>query len=133
MCRTNGTLAYVGRPAILEKDYPDLIFPDKLMRIRCKSNILPEYLEYILSSSIARPQIEANARTAVGNHAIGNEDVFNVELPLPPITEQERLVKIIQTTKSKIGHATEDAMSLKRNTDKEIEEMILGIRLVESS
>jgi type I restriction enzyme, S subunit len=96
LCRTNGTLAYVGRPAILEKDYPELIFPDKLMRVRCKANVLPEYLEYILSTSIARPQLEANARTAVGNHAIGNEDVFNVELPIPPISEQEKVVKQVK-------------------------------------
>lgn len=36
ICRTNGTLAYVGRPALIQKDYKDIIFPDKLMRIRCK-------------------------------------------------------------------------------------------------
>lgn len=131
MCRTNGTLAYVGRPAILDKDYPELIFPDKLMRVRCKANVLPEYLEYILSSSIARPQLEANARTAVGNHAIGNEDVFNVQLPLPPISEQEKLIKIIQEARSKSGRAMEQAMSLKRIAEKEIEKMILGTRPVE--
>lgn len=132
MCRTNGTLAYVGRPAILEKDYPELIFPDKLMRVRCKANVLPEYLEYILSSSIARPQLEANARTAVGNHAIGNEDVFNVELPLPPISEQKKLIKIVQEARSGSGHAREEAMSLKRKAEKEIEKMILGTRPVEA-
>lgn len=131
MCRTNGTLAYVGRPAILDKDYPDLIFPDKLMRVRCKANVLPEYLEYILSSSIARPQLEANARTAVGNHAIGNEDVFNVELPLPPISEQEKLVKIVQEARCDIRRAKGEAMSLKKDAEKEIEKMILGTRLVE--
>ncbi len=131
MCRTNGTLAYVGRPAILEEDYPELIFPDKLMRVRCKANVLPEYLEYILSSSIARPQLEANARTAVGNHAIGNEDVFNVELPLPPISDQEKLVKIVQEARRESGRAREEAMGLKRNAEKEIEKMILGTRPVE--
>lgn len=132
MCRTNGTLAYVGRPAILEKDYPELIFPDKLMRVRCKANVLPEYLEYILSSSIARPQLEANARTAVGNHAIGNEDVFNVELPLPPISEQKQLIKIVQEARSGSRHFREEAMSLKRKAEKEIEKMILGTRPVEA-
>ena len=131
MCRTNGTLAYVGRPAILEKDYPDLIFPDKLMRVRCKANVLPEYLEYILSSSIARPQLEANARTAVGNHAIGNDDVFNVELPLPPIFEQKRLIKIVQEARNEIGRSKDEALNLKRHAEKEIEKMILGTLSVE--
>lgn len=132
MCRTNGTLAYVGRPSILDKDYPALIFPDKLMRVRCKDNVLSGYLEYILSSSIARPQLEANARTAVGNHAIGNEDVFNVELPLPPIAEQEKIIRMVQESRKKIGRAKEQAMSLKKNAEKEIEKMILGTLPVET-
>lgn len=131
MCRTNGTLAYVGRPAILDRDYPDLIFPDKLMRVRCKENVLPEYLEYILSSSIARPQFEANARTAVGNHAIGNEDVLNIALPLPPISEQEKLIKLIQEAKTESERARKEAMSLKRKAESEVEKMILGTRPVE--
>lgn len=131
MCRTNGTLAYVGRPAILEKDCPGLIFPDKLMRVRCKANVLPEYLEYVLSSSIARPQLEANARTAVGNYAIGNDDVFNVELPLPPISVQEKIIKVVQEARSESGRAKNEAMRLKGNAEKEIEEMILGARPVE--
>lgn len=132
MCRTNGTLAYVGCTVILEKDFPGLIFPDKLMRIRCKDNVLPKYLEYILSSGIARPQIEANARTSVGNYAIGNEDVFNVELPLPPVSEQKKLIKIVQKARDESGRAKEEAMILKMEVEKEIEEMILGVRSVDA-
>lgn len=131
MCRTNGTLAYVGRPAILAEDYPNLIFPDKLMRVRCKTNVLPDYLEYILSSSIARPQLEANARTAVGNHAIGNEDVFNIELPLPPIVEQKRLINIVHEARNEIGRAKDEAVNLRRHSEKEIEKLILGTLSVE--
>jgi len=69
MCRTNGTVAYVGRAAVIDLDYLDLIFPDKLMPVRCKENIEPEYLAYVFSTSIACPQIEANDRTAVGKAA----------------------------------------------------------------
>jgi type I restriction enzyme S subunit len=131
MCRTNGTLAYVGRPVILSEDYSNLIFPDKLMRVRCKANVLPEYLEYILSSSIARPQLEANARTAVGNHAIGNEDVFNVGLPLPPIVEQKRFIDIVHKARNEIGRAKDEAVNLRRHAEKEIEKLILGTLSVE--
>ena len=126
MCRTNGTLAYVGRPALISKDYPAMIFPDKLMRVRCKDNILPEYLEYILSSSIARPQLEANTRTAVGNHAIGNEDVFNVELPLPPLDVQEALGGAIQKSRNEIATITKEAAELRKQVENKVEKLILG-------
>lgn len=131
MCRTNGTLAYVGIPALIERGYPDLIFPDKLMRVRCKSNIIPEFLEYILGSSIARPQIEANARTAVGNHAIGNEDVFSVKLPLPSIAEQQKIVEMIGEARREILRIKTEAFTLKKKAEKEIEQMILGTQSVE--
>jgi type I restriction enzyme S subunit len=126
MCRTNGTLAYVGRPVLVEQDYQDLIFPDKLMRIRCKENIRPEYLEYILSTSVARPQIEANARTAVGNHAIGNEDVFNLEFPLPPTPVQLMLIEKIKEVKNEIAKLKSEAITEIRNAERVIEQMILG-------
>lgn len=131
MCRTNGTLAYVGRLAILNDDYPGHIFPDKLMRIRCKDNILPEYLEFILSSSIARPQIEANSRTAVGNHAIGSKDVFSVKIPMPPTIEQKKIVNIVQEVRGKIGIYKDAATNIKMSTEIEIEKMIVGVRPVE--
>src|SRR5262249_31358783 len=34
MCRTNGTLAYVGMSALVREDQHDLIFPDKIIRVR---------------------------------------------------------------------------------------------------
>ncbi len=131
MCRTNGTLSYVGRPALIDEDYPDLIFPDKLMRVRCQENIEPEYLLYVLSTSIAHPQLEANARTAVGNYAIGNEDVFNVELPLPPISDQLSLIFIITKTKIEIAELRDEIHKTIRSAEETVEQMILGIRPVE--
>jgi type I restriction enzyme S subunit len=74
MCRTNGTLGYVGMSAYVERDMEDLIFPDKVIRVRTLANILPEYLCQILQLPQLRIQIEAAARTAVGNYAIGSDD-----------------------------------------------------------
>ncbi|WP_366923144.1 restriction endonuclease subunit S [Metallumcola ferriviriculae] len=126
MCRTNGTLDYVGRVAIINQDYLDVIFPDKLMRIRCKDNIKPEYLEYILSTSMVRPQIEAGVRTAVGNYAIGNEDVFNIKFPLPPICEQVILIRKIIEVKAEIARLKNQAFTIMQNAVKTVEQMILS-------
>ena len=74
VCRTNGTLSLVGMSALVEHDMPDLIFPDKVIRVRCKSNIFPAYLWKVLQMPFVRSQIEAAARTAVGNYAIGSKE-----------------------------------------------------------
>jgi type I restriction enzyme S subunit len=126
ICRTNGTLAYVGKPILIDQDYPDIIFPDKLMRLRCKNNILPEYLEYILNTTIARPQIEAMARTAVGNFAIGNDDIFNLKLPLPTIFEQKILVKKIREIRLEISKLKKEAINTISKAEIIMEKLILG-------
>ena len=81
--------------ALVEHDMPDLIFPDKVIRVRCKPDILPAYLWKALQIPFTRSQIEAAARTAVGNNAIGTEDLWNLDLPLPPLDVQQRLVEKI--------------------------------------
>ncbi len=43
MCRTNGTLAYVGMSALVREDMANLVFPDKVIRVRAKENITPEF------------------------------------------------------------------------------------------
>jgi type I restriction enzyme S subunit len=93
MCRTNGTLAYVGMSALVDADVPDTIFPDKVIRVRPDTSILdPTYLWRLLQTFGVRTQIEARARTAVGNYAIGGRDIRCLQVPIPPITEQRRLV-----------------------------------------
>lgn len=92
MCRTNGTLAYVGMSALVKTDIEGTIFPDKVIRVRPDENkINSEYLWLLLQLPPMRKQIEGAARTAVGNYAIGSKDIKALKIPLPPITEQQKL------------------------------------------
>jgi type I restriction enzyme, S subunit len=90
MCRTNGTLAYVGMSALVEEDVNDMIFPDKVIRVRPqRASIDPTFLWLLLQLPALRTQIENAARTAVGNYAIGGKDIKALRVPLPPIAEQQ--------------------------------------------
>jgi type I restriction enzyme S subunit len=128
LCRTNGTLGLVGMSALVERDMPNLIFPDKVIRVRCKLNIVPAYLWKALQMPFARSQIEAAARTAVGNYAIGTEDLWNLDLPLPPLNVQQRLVVQIINRQAEIAKERDRICHLVAAIEREIEEMILGTR-----
>ena len=80
MCRTNGTLGYVGMSAYVEEDMENLIFPDKVIRVR---EDITAYLWRILQLPHLRIQIEAAARTAVGNYAIGSDDIWSLHTSRP--------------------------------------------------
>jgi type I restriction enzyme S subunit len=93
MCRTNGTIAYVGMSALVETNLPDLIYPDKVIRVRVEeSKLLPQFFWRVAQSSFVRRQIEQAARTTAGNFAIGGKDIWNFKFPLPPLPEQARIV-----------------------------------------
>ena len=99
MCRTNGTLAYVGMSAVVDCDVEDTIFPDKVIRVRPDSRrINPHFLWRLLQLTAIRRQLEAAARTAVGNFAIGGKDIKALKVPLPSVEEQANLVKQLNSS-----------------------------------
>jgi type I restriction enzyme S subunit len=96
MCRTNGTLAYVGMSALVEADIDCMIFPDKVIRVRTDlGKIRPEFLWRLLQVPAVRSQIETAARTAVGNFAIGGKDIKALNVPIPKLDEQETLIQAL--------------------------------------
>lgn len=57
--------------------------------------LLSEYLFYFLSDDNFRKEGEKNMSGAVGHKRISKEFIENLEIPLPPLTEQKRIVKIL--------------------------------------
>lgn len=131
MCRTNGTLPLVGMSALVENDMPDLIFPDKLIRVRCQDNMLPAYFWRLVQLPFARSQIEAAARTAVGNYAIGSDDIWALRFPLPPLPVQEAMVKRVNRQREEIAKLKANSKARREATKADVEAMILGIKSVE--
>ncbi|MFZ5910130.1 MAG: restriction endonuclease subunit S [Chloroflexota bacterium] len=130
MCRTNGTLAYVGMSSLVDQNYENLIFPDKVIRVRGKDNILSEYLWLILQIYPVRLQIESSARTAVGNYAIGSDDIWNLHFPLPPRDIQEQIVNKVLSSRAEIARQKERAAQLRREAEAEVEALILGTKKI---
>jgi hypothetical protein len=72
-----------------------------------------------------RVQIEAAARAAVGNYAIGGRDIWQLKLPLPPIGTQEAPVSAFADARQQAAAARAKAETLKAHTAAEIEAAIL--------
>lgn len=114
LCRVNGTLAYVGMSALVEEDMPNLIFPDKLIRVRVKDDaLMPDFLWRLLQLPNMRAQIESYARTAVGNYAIGSSDIADFQIPLPQIKTQRELVKKLREARRQAATKRTEAARLR--------------------
>lgn len=114
MCRTNGTLAYVGMAALVTEGMPNLIFPDKVIRVRLISKAAhPVFVWHLLKHPFMRLKIEASARTAVGNYAIGSRDLAELELMFPPLGVQSALVSDLGEALKRARKLSEKAAELR--------------------
>ena len=106
------------------------IFPDKLIRVRCNDSVLPAYFWKLVQMQFTRSQIEAAARTAVGNYAIGSDHIWALRFPLPPLTIQEAMVKRVDARLTEIAKLKADAKARAGAAKADVEAMILGTKPV---
>ncbi|MFN2507195.1 MAG: restriction endonuclease subunit S [Chthoniobacterales bacterium] len=126
LCRTNGTLAYVGMSALVPEDQHNLIFPDKVIRVRVNERVIPDFLWLVLHTPPMRAQIELAARTAVGNYAIGGADIWKFEFPVPPLETQRELATTLTRARAAAAKQRTRAAQLSEQLASEIEQRILG-------
>lgn len=67
--------------------------------VRCRETLLPQYLLYFLKSNIGKQHIAHRCIGAV-RFMLRFSDLERVELPLPPILDQERIVRILDEAES---------------------------------
>jgi len=103
-CRFNGNLHYVGRFALYNgHSHGKQVYPDKLIRFRLDEQIaLPRFVCLAMNSGIVRQCVESLAATTAGNIGISAGRLKHVPLPLPPLSEQRRIVAYLDNLQAKV-------------------------------
>lgn len=85
----------VGSCAIARNPDPKLMLSDKLYRLQWDHSIcLPEFLAYALNSSFIREQISLKSSGFSDSMVnISKESIKNLQIPLPPIEDQEQIIR----------------------------------------
>ena len=94
--RYNGNPDLVGVMGLLRS--PNLVVhPDKLIRVvidlACIDN---EWVEIAFNTGVTRNLLRQRVRTTAGQAGISGQDVKQMPIPIPPIREQQRIVKEVQ-------------------------------------
>lgn len=94
--RTSETQDEIGLTALYNDD-AKAVFGGFVIRGRPKNNaILPEFNGYSFHSELVRKQIISKGQGAVRVN-IGQSDLEQVKLPLPPLPEQKKIAEILTT------------------------------------
>jgi type I restriction enzyme S subunit len=95
--RYNGTLEFVGVCALVRQVPGVCVYPDKLIRVRCKHEVaLPAYVELAFGSVSTRIQIESLVKSSAGQKGVSGADLKGIRFGLPSIPEQEEIVRRTQ-------------------------------------
>ena len=91
------------RYAYIDFDATDYIASTKLMVIRHNERILPQYLFYILKSKAVLDELQMLAESRSGTFPqITFNEVANMEIKLPPIEQQRRILAVLKSLDDKI-------------------------------
>lgn len=97
------TADYVGAPVLVGATRQRLLLSDKSLRLVVSDFVDRRWLVHILSSPDVRRQISAQATgTKDSMRNIPQSKLREVEIPLPPVCEQRRIVGVLEAHLSRI-------------------------------
>jgi len=88
----------VGKAAIVEK-IPEkvVVFESKNIRLRfIKNTILSKYVNYCFRTRLVRDIFENSAKQTVGMATISQPQIASLKLPIPPLEEQQEIVRRVE-------------------------------------
>lgn len=102
------SMAYLGKSALIRELPEECVFESNMMRITLNTRIvIPEYAIKYLNSVIGVQELRKNAKQAVNQASINQQDVKNVAIKLPKLDEQAEIVRLLDDLLTKEQQAKE--------------------------
>lgn len=83
------SMTHLGKCFAVEPRHLPAVFESNMMRLGLVSNLNLKYVQFYLQSDTGRMRLTENAKWAVNQASINQQDVAKTPLPLPPLAEQE--------------------------------------------
>jgi len=117
--RGNGSLHLVGRAGVVGAVTAPVAYPDTLIRVRTDPALIESrYMSLLWDSPAVREQIEDSVRTTAGIYKVNQSQLRSVQLPIPSLDEQRRIVDILEDHLSRLDAADAYLGASHRRTDR---------------
>lgn len=107
---TRNSVELVGKSAVFEEDQL-VLFNNNILRVKFISAVNAKYVNYFLTSAIGKKQLNRVKSGTTNVAAIYYKDLQNIEILLPPLAEQQRIVAKLDAAFAEIDSAI-DATTL---------------------
>lgn len=102
----NGSASQIGRAAMWNGVIPDAVHQNHLIRVRPRPELDPIFLSLAWNAPTIREGLSTTASSSSGLHTLSVAKLKRVELPLPGIDEQRRIVALIEDHLSRLDAGT---------------------------
>lgn len=104
LIQRSNTPELVGTSAVYRGKNRWAIYPDLLIRVRLKSDMIPEFVDAVLSSTRIRRELRASAKGLAGSMPkIDQNTVSRLKIPVITMAQQARVVDQITDAKSYVS------------------------------
>ena len=92
----HGNKDEIGRVGIWDGSIDPCVHQNHLIRVRCdRRQLHPRFAETFMNGWVGRRALLRAANTTSGLHTISTNDVRNVRIPLPALSDQQRFVEAV--------------------------------------
>ncbi|MDQ3773374.1 MAG: restriction endonuclease subunit S [Pseudomonadota bacterium] len=102
------SMTHLGKCVLATDRLEGVLFESNMMRAQVASASEAKYVELYLRSEPGRRRLTRDAKWAVNQASINQQDVKRALLPLPPLAEQEAIVDAVEDQLSVIDHLEAD-------------------------
>ena len=115
--RSNGSKDLVGKCAIVKDLDQKYTYASFLIRLRVLDGVYSPYIVWYLNSESARKQLFGKAKSSAGIHNINSKEIADIDIKIPRIPEQEKIVETLSALMEKEKQAKEIAEAVIEQID----------------
>ena len=114
----------IGKIALVTHEFENSNISPNLIRLSLDEGVNPQYVEIVLKSKIGQYQI--NRLTSGGvQPTITKQDIFSIEMPLPPLDIQERIADEVVKRQSEAAKLRQEVDAIVESAKREVEQILL--------
>lgn len=100
----NGSADQIGRVALYRGELGTCVHQNHVIRARPNHEIiLSEYLNMYLNSPLGQDEVQKRSRTTSGLRTLSVGRIREIEIPVPPLDEQRRIVAYLDGLQAKVN------------------------------